>query len=234
MNQVYEATDAGLVRSGNEDDAAVFDPSVYVVADGMGGHAAGEIASHLLVKTVRAQLEGVSEIGEEQLRRAVQDANAAILHSEKEHPAYQGMGTTATLLHVSGNMAFWAHVGDSRLYLLRGDRFCQITRDHSYVEDLVEQGEITQAEARIHPRRNLLTRAVGIETELAVDTGSFPLEEGDVLLLATDGLTKLVSDPEIVMLLHSGAADPAAELIRTALAAGGTDNITAIVVVYAS
>ena len=144
------------------------------------------------------------------------------------------MGTTATLLHVSGSTAFWAHVGDSRLYLLRGDRFCQITRDHSYVEDLVEQGEITEAEARIHPRRNLLTRAVGIETELVVDTGSFPLEAGDVLLLATDGLTKLVSDPEIVMLLRSGAADPAAELIRAALAAGGTDNITAIVVVYAS
>ena len=168
------------------------------------------------------------------LQKAISKANKDIRELSHQNPDMEGMGTTIVAATIYGKYMKVANVGDSRLYIINGKKIKQITRDHSYVEDLVEQGEITEAEARIHPRRNLLTRAVGIETELVVDTGSFPLEAGDVLLLATDGLTKLVSDPEIVMLLRSGAADPAAELIRAALAAGGTDNITAIVVVYAS
>ena len=144
------------------------------------------------------------------------------------------MGTTATLLHITGNEALWAHVGDSRLYLLRGDVMQQITRDHSYVEELVAEGTITEAEARVHPKRNLLTRAVGVDPVLFVDTGRFALEPQDILLLATDGLMKLVGNAEIVRVLKAGGADPAAELVQCALKAGGSDNVTAIVVVYGS
>ena len=234
MIQVYKATDVGLVRSGNEDSAAVFEPSTYVVADGMGGYVAGEVASRLLTDTVCRRLSAAECIREDELRQAVLAGNQAILDYEAENPDCKGMGTTATLLHITGNEALWAHVGDSRLYLLRGDAMQQITRDHSYVEELVAEGTITEAEARVHPKRNLLTRAVGVDPVLFVDTGRFALEPQDILLLATDGLMKLVGNAEIVRVLKAGGADPAAELVQCALKAGGSDNVTAIVVVYGS
>ena len=234
MIQVYQATDVGRVRQGNEDSVVVFEPSVYVVADGMGGEAAGEVASHLLVDTVRQTLAGSRDIVENSLRQAVLAANDVILTCVAETPAYQGMGTTATLLHIDEDerQACWAHVGDSRLYLLRDGAVLQrVTRDHSYVEDLVAQGSITEDEAKVHPRRNLLTRAVGVDRDLSVDTGRLALKGGDVLLLATDGLMKHVSDEEIAELLLAENANPAQMLIQRALDAGGSDNITAVVVV---
>ncbi len=234
MIQVYQATDVGRVRQGNEDSVVVFEPSVYVVADGMGGEAAGEVASHLLVDTVRQTLAGSRDIVEDSLRQAVLAANDVILTCVAETPAYQGMGTTATLLHIDEDerQACWAHVGDSRLYLLRdGAALQRVTRDHSYVEDLVAQGSITEDEAKVHPRRNLLTRAVGVDRDLSVDTGRLALKGGDVLLLATDGLMKHVSDEEIAELLLAENANPAQTLIQRALDAGGSDNITAVVVV---
>ena len=234
MIQVYQATDVGRVRQGNEDSVVVFEPSVYVVADGMGGEAAGEVASHLLVDTVRQTLAGSRDIVEDSLRQAVLAANDVILTCVAETPAYQGMGTTATLLHIDEDerQACWAHVGDSRLYLLRdGAALQRITRDHSYVEDLVAQGSITEDEAKVHPRRNLLTRAVGVDRDLSVDTGRLALKGGDILLLATDGLMKHVSDEEIAELLLAENANPAQTLIQRALDAGGSDNITAVVVV---
>lgn len=234
MIQVYQATDVGRVRQGNEDSVVVFEPSVYVVADGMGGEAAGEVASHLLVDTVRQTLAGSRDIVEDSLRQAVLAANDVILTCVAETPAYQGMGTTATLLHIDEDerQACWAHVGDSRLYLLRdGAALQRVTRDHSYVEDLVAQGSITEDEAKVHPRRNLLTRAVGVDRDLSVDTGRLALKGGDVLLLATDGLMKHVSDEEIAELLLAENANPAQMLIQRALDAGGSDNITAVVVV---
>ena len=234
MIQVYQATDVGRVRRGNEDSVVVFEPSVYVVADGMGGEAAGEVASHLLVDTVRQTLAGSRDIVENSLRQAVLAANDVILTCVAETPAYQGMGTTATLLHIDEDerQACWAHVGDSRLYLLRdGAALQRVTRDHSYVEDLVAQGSITEDEAKVHPRRNLLTRAVGVDRDLSVDTGRLALKGGDVLLLATDGLMKHVSDEEIAELLLAENANPAQTLIQRALDAGGSDNITAVVVV---
>lgn len=234
MIQVYQATDVGRVRQGNEDSVVVFEPSVYVVADGMGGEAAGEVASHLLVDTVRQTLAGSRDIVEDSLRQAVLAANDVILTCVAETPAYQGMGTTATLLHIDEDerQACWAHVGDSRLYLLRdGAALQRVTRDHSYVEDLVAQGSITEDEAKVHPRRNLLTRAVGVDRDLSVDTGRLALKGGDVLLLATDGLMKHVSDEEIAELLLAENANPAQTLIQRALDAGGSDNITVVVVV---
>lgn len=234
MIQVYEATDVGLVRKGNEDSADVFEPANYVVADGMGGHVAGEVASRMLVNSVRQKLSGTAAIGEDALCEAILAGNRAILESEKDHPDYKGMGTTATVMHIEGREACWAHVGDSRLYLLRGGEMKQVTRDHSYVEELVAEGTITEAEAKVHPQRNFLTRAVGIQSELAVDSGHFSLEEQDILLLATDGLMKMVEDDEIRQVLESSSADPAKELVTRALNAGGNDNVTVIVVVFNS
>lgn len=234
MSKVYEATDVGCVRPINEDSAAVFDPEVYVVADGMGGHAAGEVASHILVKAVRDDLADCGSIEEQALCRAIRRANREILSTVAENPDCQGMGTTATLLHTEQGLAFWAHVGDSRLYLLRDGVLHQVTRDHSYVEDLVEHGELTEAEARIHPQKNMLTRAVGVAADLQVDEGTFALQPGDQLLLATDGLMKHVTDGEIAAALQQHTADPARQLVDMALNAGGSDNVTAIVVVLPS
>ena len=232
MSKVYEATDVGCVRPINEDSAAVFDPEVYVVADGMGGHAAGEVASHILVKSVRESLSGLPHIEEQDLREAIHRANHEILATVAENPDCQGMGTTATLLHTEQGLAFWAHVGDSRLYLLRDGVLHQVTRDHSYVEDLVEHGEITEAEARIHPQKNMLTRAVGVAEALEVDSGRFDVRTGDILLLATDGLMNMVREEEIASILQQGQQDPARALIEAALRSGGRDNVTAVVVVY--
>lgn len=208
----------------------MFAPEVYVVADGMGGHAAGEVASHILVKSVQADLSGREGIREAELCDSIRHANHEILATVAENPDCQGMGTTATVLHLEEGQAFWAHVGDSRLYLLRSGQLMQITRDHSYVEDLVEHGEITEAEARNHPQKNMLTRAVGVEEELEVDSGSFAVATGDVLLLATDGLMNMVPEDEIAAILSRNDEDPAKSLVAAALHYGGRDNVTAVVV----
>ena len=230
----YEATDVGRVRSTNEDCGAVLDENTCIVADGMGGHAAGEVASRVLVEEVRKCLAGVpvEEVNEESLKDALHKGNHVILEMAKEHSEYEGMGTTATILHSTTDRAVWAHVGDSRIYLYRRGAFKQMTKDHSYVESLVERGTITQEEARRHPRKNVLLRAVGVEENIDVDTGSFDLQQGDKLLLCTDGLTNMLSDREIAEILLEKEGDPARKLMERALAAGGTDNVTAIVAVY--
>ncbi|WP_231848072.1 Stp1/IreP family PP2C-type Ser/Thr phosphatase [Selenomonas ruminantium] len=233
LQQVYKATDVGLVRKGNEDNLAVFD-AVYAVADGMGGEAAGEVASQMLVDTVRQELSGRENIDAGAMQAAILSANDAIRHYVGEHPGCEGMGTTATLLHIDEGKgrAYWAHVGDSRLYLLRPGQaqLEQLTQDHSYVEDLVREGTITREEAKRHPQRNMLTRAVGAMENLLVDTGELAVAQGDTLLLATDGLMKHMTDEEITRLLQQGAADPAQILVQTALNAGGRDNVTVVVV----
>lgn len=235
MQQVYEATDVGLVRKGNEDNLAVLENvHVYAVADGMGGEAAGDVASQMLVDSVRKLLASREVVGEDDLCQAVVQANRAIRQYVVEHPGCEGMGTTATLLHIDdqADSGSWAHVGDSRLYVLRRDSQVleQITRDHSYVEDLVREGTITPEEAKTHPQRNMLTRAVGALEELPVDSGQLAVNAGDIFLLATDGLMKHVTDEEIVRLLRAWHENPARGLVDAALAAGGTDNVTAVVV----
>ena len=231
MKQVFAATDVGLVRKGNEDNLAVFD-SVYVVADGMGGEAAGEVASKILVDKVKEVLARRGTLSQSELCDAINAANQAIRNCE--HPEYEGMGTTATMLHVNDNDdgAVWAHVGDSRLYVMPAgsDKLVQITADHSYVEELLRKGTITPEEAQHHPQRNMLTRAVGAMENLQVDSGELSVNKGDVFLLATDGLMKHVADGEIVRILHSSTENPAQDLIKAALADGGSDNVTVIVV----
>ena len=233
MVQVYKATDIGLVRQVNEDSLATIEPDTYIVADGMGGHVAGEVASHILVETAHTILDSDVTYSEKLLQTVVLRANNAILDAIRSHPEYAGMGTTATIFHREGNIGIWAHVGDSRIYLLRHGMLQQLTRDHSLVSDLVANGSITPEEARIHPQRNVLMRAVGVEEELLVDTGQLELFPGDCLLLCTDGLTNMVTNEEIrEILLQENHEDKAAVLIRKALAGGGRDNVTAIVVQY--
>ena len=235
LQQVYEATDVGLVRKGNEDNLVVLaKPCIYAVADGMGGEAAGEVASQMLVDTVSDKLAGCALVTKEALCQAIIDANKAIRHYVYEHPGCEGMGTTATLLHIDESSASgcWAHVGDSRLYVLRraSQVLEQITSDHSYVEELVREGTITPEEAKNHPQRNMLTRAVGAMEILQVDSGQVAVNTGDIFLLATDGLMKHVTDEEIVQVLRKGHVNPAEALLNAALTAGGTDNVTAVVV----
>ena len=226
------ATDIGLIRNVNEDNLAIIEPDTFVVADGMGGQSAGEIASQMLTDTVKEELKKYSTIGTAELRRALAISNTAIYAAASENVNYSGMGTTATLLHIENGKAFWVHVGDSRLYLYRDGKLKQLTKDHSYVTELLELGEITEEEASTHPQKNLLLRAIGVEQYVQIDSGEMPLEVNDVFLLATDGLMKMVSDEKIAAFLAKLPDNNVVqELIDASLASGGIDNVTAIVVV---
>jgi len=189
----------------------------------------------MVVAAVRDMANAAEAIDAATLQSAVLRANQQVLEASEENPSYEGMGSTATVLHIDeqARTAHYAHVGDSRLYLLRRSVFRQVSRDHSYVEELVSRGELSEAEAQHHPRKNLLLRAVGIEERLHVDGDSFSLENGDRLLLATDGLTNMVSDEDLSVLLgdnrFAGVAD---RMVERALAEGGKDNITAIALAY--
>ena len=239
MTRAYWASDVGCVRAHNEDSClSLPERQLYAVADGMGGQAAGEVASSLMTEVLRDDLSALGSFGEEDLRRAVMHANERILWEAEANPGKKGMGTTVTVLKIHEGRALWAHVGDSRLYLYREGSLGQVTQDHSYVESLVSQGSLTEEEARNHPQKNMLLRAVGVEKDLAVDTGSFVLQPEDVLLLATDGLMNMVENRDIATALEEAKArsgkieDPARELVQEALAAGGSDNVTVIVVVH--
>ena len=184
----------------------------------------------MLVEVVKIVLANVPRPWDEKiLARAILVANEKILETAQKNDELKGMGTTATILSLDGLKAHFAHVGDSRLYLLRGDDFKQITEDHSYVDTLVKRGELTAEQARVHPMKNVLLQAVGVVEDVFVDAANFSVEHGDKFLLCTDGLTNMVEDADIAKILQN-AANPADELIDAALTAGGKDNVTVIVV----
>lgn len=234
-------TDTGLRRPGNEDACLIRrDLGLVVVADGMGGHAAGEVASRLAVDEVAASLEragiatATAEDGRRALLAAFLAANRAVHEAAAANPEYRGMGTTLTavVLRPGAREAWLAHVGDSRAYLLRRGRLVRLTRDHTWVQEQVERGHLSPREARTHPAASVLTRAVGTLPEVAVDDAVVPLAPGDVLLLCTDGLTNVVRDRAIAGVLSRGghAGELAAELVELANRGGGPDNITAAVI----
>jgi serine/threonine protein phosphatase PrpC len=229
-------SDVGLKRPNNE-DAFLVDPErgFSVLADGMGGAAAGEIASRIFVKTsikvlldksARFSGEGVPE----RVREVFELANRTIFEHAAENPECQGMGCTAELLAFDGQRFVLGHVGDSRTYLFRQGELRQLTRDHSLVQDQIDQGLITPVEARRHSLRNVILRAVGVNERLAVDLISGTSVSGDLFLLCSDGLTDMVDDPSIrEALLTSPDLDRKVEgLIELAKSAGGHDNITVI------
>ncbi len=233
----FVKTDIGLVREVNEDHYAFKPPSLFIVADGMGGHVAGEIASKLAVDTMIEYIDQqpVDENIQIMLGNAVQLANQHIFERSQQGRQYLGMGTTVTACYVTDNKLYWAHVGDSRMYLLHGNELRQITDDHSLVGELLRNGTITKAEATVHPQRNILTRAVGTSSKILVDSGHLEWEKTDVLLLCTDGLSGLVGEDQIISLLKSARLDGQAavnRLVQQALDAGGYDNITVILAHY--
>lgn len=232
--KVYGATDVGKRRPHNEDSFLIGPRDNFVVADGMGGHAAGEVASSILVETMKKELPRPEVIMDQLgLEYVVKEANRAILRAVQENPERDGMGTTVVLLHIGEKRAVWANVGDSRLYRWRKGVFEQLSHDHSLVAEMVENGTITPEEASHHPQRNMLLRAVGVEADVKVDTAEAPVENGDIYLLCTDGLTNMVDDDVISKVLtDETVGDKSQELIRLANENGGRDNITVIVVEY--
>lgn len=242
--QAYGKSHVGLVRTTNEDSFLLDLPSLFVVADGMGGHAAGEIASRLAVDTfvgfVRANIGGMDG-PLKVMHQAFKRANTVIYDQSQAYPEYQGMGTTMTAVYVTGGQAYWVHAGDSRLYLIHKAQLIQITEDHSLVGELVRSHSITKEEALVHPQRNILTRALGTSEYVDIDTGSLALEDQDLLLLCTDGLTNMMRDDDILKILTSGLGNQdrgvdhcVDELIGQANLAGGLDNITAILIKHES
>lgn len=234
MKLVWGAiTDVGLIRASNE-DAFIADNVLFAVADGMGGHNAGEVASALAVASLRnASRAGIRNSDE--FRTIVQNANTAIYTASLDDSTQRGMGTTLTAVAVvpdgDGHVLI-ANVGDSRTYLFRGDRLERLTTDHSYVQELVNEGIISAEDARTHPRRNIVTRALGIDRNVNPDVVSVHLSPGDRLVLCSDGLVDEVPDTHIADVLrqHSVPQDAADALVMTANANGGRDNTTVVVV----
>jgi protein phosphatase len=221
------ATDIGRVREGNEDSYLSEEP-LFAVADGMGGHKGGEVASQLALDTLEAEFRE----GRVDLVQQIKDANAAVFERSQADTSVKGMGTTLTAVVVEGGSALFAHVGDSRAYLLRADDLRQLTDDHTLVARMVKSGEISEAEAEVHPHRSVLTRALGTEPDIVVDEFDVALTDGDRLLLCSDGLTGMVTEEQIAAILSS-TADPqeaADRLVRAANRAGGVDNITVVVI----
>jgi protein phosphatase len=224
----YYATDTGRQRRANEDSLMVRAP-LYVVADGMGGAQAGEVASRLAVEAFKDGLAD-SATPEAALTFLAQAANARIYELSHANAEQAGMGTTLTAVYVGEREVSIAHVGDSRAYCLRDGQLLKLTDDHSLVDELIRQGRLTPEEAVEHPQRSVITRALGIEGEVEVDTRSLTGQAGDVYLICSDGLTTMVSEEQVARVLVESPSlrDAGERLIATANQAGGRDNITVV------
>ena len=232
-------TDVGMIRSGNEDSFAVDlseSRGVFMVADGMGGHAAGEVASEMAVQIVVRELGAVQDLQASdagpRIGAALRHANRSIHDRTIAETDKQGMGTTASVLLVSGARYLIGQVGDSRVYLLRDGALVQLTKDHSYVQEQVDLGNLTPEQARYHPYSNVITRCVGASPEVEPDVYAGEVQPGDVFLVASDGLTGMVDDRRLQQLLMARTIPDrkVQALIAEANGRGGLDNITAIVV----
>ncbi len=232
-------SDIGKVRKNNEDSYLVEDSlGLYAVADGIGGHEGGEVASRMAIeglsRFVREYLSGTKPSAggpaDTALVQAFAAANARILDAASEQRGLSGMGTTLTALLLRENTAFLAHIGDSRAYLLRAGSLSQETEDHSVVGEYIRAGMLTPDRARESPYRHVITRALGLEREIIVDRRSIDVRAGDTFLLCTDGLTEMVDDVKISRLLSNAAPREAVEhIVREANDRGGVDNITVVV-----
>jgi serine/threonine protein phosphatase PrpC len=229
-------SDVGLRRRGNEDRYALApDLGLYLVADGMGGHSAGQVASELAadgcLRAIQA-LRGAGATPTEKLRAAVAAANRAIYQAAQDHPEYAGMGTTLVAFLAEAGRAALAHVGDSRAYLVRGGRIRQLTDDHSIVGELLRRHEISENDAREHPHRHVLTRALGVREAVEPDLAELTPEVHDVFVLCSDGLTTHVEDHEIAKEVAEtvDVEESCESLVELANRRGGEDNTTVVVV----
>jgi serine/threonine protein phosphatase PrpC len=238
--EVASLTDVGLQRANNEDSCLYWEPSedeeflrkgrLAIIADGMGGYDGGQEASRLAVETVREVYDkAFCDDPQSTLIQAFITAHERIRAYAEVHPEFHGMGTTCTALAVVGLQLYFAHIEDSRLYRVRGAEISRLTRDHSYVSRLVESGIVRAEDAETHPQRHILTSALGSGTEIAADFSqqAHSLQEGDVLVLCTDGLWGLVSEQEVARMVQMNPpAASCSALVRLALQHGGPDNIT--------
>jgi serine/threonine protein phosphatase PrpC len=252
MRIAYQAvTDVGRKRKGNEDSLFLNpDQRLFVVADGMGGHAAGEVASKVAVDSINEFVcltggdeeitwpfgldENISYDGN-RLKTAIRHANRKVLEATKEKTEYEGMATTVAAVLVDGDMANLGHVGDSRVYLFSDGALSLLTSDHSWVNEQIQSGVISADQARSHPLRNVVTRALGGKTDLAVDMQVRKMKQGEILLLCSDGLTTMVPDEEIEQVLKDNAQDleaAAKSLVAAANEHGGEDNITVVLLQF--
>lgn len=241
MNYTFCAqTDPGRVRENNE-DAVAFDAAtgLAVLADGMGGYNAGEIASGMATTFIRAELvRWMSEAGPQasigQVRRAIEicvdNANRSIFNAAHANPQYSGMGTTLVLAVFLDTTLLLGHVGDSRCYRWRGDQLVQITRDHSLLQEQIDAGLLTPAQAAASPHKNLVTRALGVENWVTLELHEFSVEAGDLYLMCSDGLSDMMDEAAIAAILQNGASldHMATELLAAANDHGGRDNITVL------
>jgi protein phosphatase len=224
-------TDVGQVRQANEDSYLVHEP-LFVVADGMGGHIAGDVASSTAVSVISGNATTASAENLETLAELVRAANKAIWEKAGEDPNLRGMGTTCTLMLIDNTKAHFAHVGDSRAYLMRNGQLSQITEDHTLVGRMVKEGKLKPEEAENHPQRSIITRALGVDADVEVDLLSLDLAVGDRIILNSDGLSSMISDDEIANAVREEADPQAASerLVELANHAGGEDNVTVVVV----
>lgn len=230
-------TDVGVVRSGNEDNYLMAsERGLFIVADGMGGHAAGEVASEMAARVIAEQFSPIKGMSDDELMAqmvaAIRSANTAVFERTELEPEKRGMGTTTTTLSLLPTRYLIGHVGDSRAYMLRGGRLTQITKDHSYVQEQVDAGRLSPQEARVHPYANVITRCVGTNGDVVPDLFTGTLEADDLLLLASDGLTGMIEDEDMQAILVDGGSleEKVDQLIAEANRRGGLDNITVILV----
>ena len=234
-------TDLGNIRTNNEDVGLFFriaDDNIsrekgclLLVADGMGGHNAGEVASRMAAETISHEYVRIQANAEKSLHKAYELANTKIYQLSLSNRTMSGMGTTCTALAVIDATVYFAHAGDSRAFMLKNGTISQITEDHTYVQELVNQGEITLAEADVHPKRNILTNAMGTKPTLRIDTGKFalPFEENDRLMICSDGLYDYISNEELGRILGGTSLHETAKtLVTLAKTRGGHDNITVV------
>ena len=226
-------SDVGRVRDGNEDSYLIQDP-FYVVADGMGGHLAGDVASRIAVQTISEKIEAGSANTPSGLEDAVKAANGTIWQQAQQDASLHGMGTTCTLIFVTESEIHLAHVGDSRAYLLRDGELSQLTEDHTLVGRMVKEGRLQPEEAERHPQRNIVTRALGVDDNVDVDLTSIDVRKGDTVLICSDGLTSMIDARAIkdVLLREKDPQRAADALVDLANEAGGEDNITTVVLTF--
>jgi serine/threonine protein phosphatase PrpC len=223
-------TDVGRRREVNEDSFLVHEP-LFVVADGMGGHVAGDIASSTAIDTIKEESSSANAQDMDTLARLVLGANSRIWEKAQSDASLRGMGTTCTLLMLDSSRAHFAHVGDSRAYLLREGKLTQVTEDHTLVGRMVKEGRLSADEAERHPQRSIVTRALGVDSVVEVDLMTVDLQEGDRILICSDGLSSMIDSDSIASILNE-ESDPqvaAERLVDAANEAGGEDNITVVI-----
>lgn len=239
--KTFSKTDIGMVREVNQDYVFVSDapigklPNLFVVADGMGGHKAGEFASRFTVEVVREELVNSQEDEPEaMIKKAITSANQKLLETAEQDSRLEGMGTTLVVATVIDSTLYFANVGDSRLYLLNDD-IKQVSKDHSLVQEMVRLGGINQEEAKHHPDKNIITRAIGAKNYIEVDFYEYRLKKNDIILMCTDGLSNMVEDEEILHIVNGSrdVVEAVERLIERANQNGGKDNIGVIVAEFA-